>query len=106
MCAARLKKNPRLAGWQTGAKYEIGVSNERAVIVRLTSRGSLGAPGKRGAARHITGRNLYFGAVRHIPKWRLGIKCHDEIHRRRVAKGPIELTSLSDYILRDIGVAQ
>jgi hypothetical protein len=25
--------------------------------------------------------------------------------RRRVAKGPIELTSLSDYILRDIGVA-
>jgi hypothetical protein len=26
--------------------------------------------------------------------------------RRRVAKGPIGLTSLSDYILRDIGAAQ
>jgi uncharacterized protein YjiS (DUF1127 family) len=26
--------------------------------------------------------------------------------RRRVAKGPIELTRLSDYILRDIGVAR
>jgi hypothetical protein len=25
---------------------------------------------------------------------------------RRVAKGPIELIALSDYILRDIGVAQ
>jgi hypothetical protein len=26
--------------------------------------------------------------------------------RRRVARGPVELTALSDYILRDIGVAQ
>jgi uncharacterized protein YjiS (DUF1127 family) len=25
--------------------------------------------------------------------------------RRRVTEGPIELTNLSDYILRDIGVA-
>jgi hypothetical protein len=26
--------------------------------------------------------------------------------RRRLAQGPVELTTLSDYILRDIGVAQ
>jgi uncharacterized protein YjiS (DUF1127 family) len=26
--------------------------------------------------------------------------------RRRFARGPVELTALSDYILRDIGVAQ
>jgi hypothetical protein len=26
--------------------------------------------------------------------------------RRRMAKGPFELASLSDYILRDIGAAQ
>jgi uncharacterized protein YjiS (DUF1127 family) len=26
--------------------------------------------------------------------------------RRRVAQGPVELAALSDYILRDIGVAQ
>ena len=27
-------------------------------------------------------------------------------HRRRLAQGPIELASLSDYMLRDIGVAR
>ena len=26
--------------------------------------------------------------------------------RRRLAQGPVELAALSDYILRDIGVAQ
>jgi len=34
------------------------------------------------------------------------LRDHWYSQRRRLAQGPVELTALSDYILRDIGVAQ
>jgi hypothetical protein len=47
MSGAKLKKEtPAKPGGEQGLKYEIGVSNERAVTVLLISRGSLGAPEK------------------------------------------------------------